>query len=316
MMQYVNCKQYAQEILDEVKAIPNKGKLVIITVGDDPASKTYVKGKIKDCEYCSIPVEHIRIEDTPVAGYDLEYAIADNNCTDEVVGIILQLPLPEGLRDRTMYYYNLIDPHKDVDGLTIGSHFDPCTPKGIVHLMKKELGDLTGKEVLIIGRSNLVGKPLARMLTDEDCTVTLAHSKTKYIYSHMIRADVVISAVGKAKEFDLEDCWEAELVVDVGINRDEHGKLCGDFDSLDEDSAHWLKVTPVPGGVGLLTRAMLMRNVADASLRVPNAGITGSGVRGYRYESKANGLCKMDSNDVTFELCEKCWGREWKGSCR
>lgn len=268
-MQYIDCKKYAQEILDEVKSVPNKGKLVIITVGDDNASKVYVKGKIKDCEYCGIPVEHIKIEDTWSAGIELLEVIDKNNEDDEVVGIIVQLPLPKHLNNELVNYCQAIVPWKDVDGLTSGSWFEPCTPKGIIHLMKEELGDLTGLNVLIIGRSNLVGKPLAKMLTDEDCTVTLAHSKTKRLHLFMNEADVVVSAIGKANEFDLGVCWKAEMVIDVGINRDKNGKLCGDFDwfdCFDEHDSPYPKVTPVPNGVGLLTRAMLMKNVAEASL--------------------------------------------------
>lgn len=265
-MQYVDCKKYAQEILDEVKAIPNKGKLVIITVGDDNASKVYVKGKMKDCEYCGIPVEHIKIEDTWSASVELMETIHKNNEDNEVAGIIVQLPLPKHLGD-DMLYCQAVVPWKDVDGLTSDSWFQPCTPKGIVHLMKKELGDLTGLDVLIIGRSNLVGKPLARMLTDEDCTVTLAHSKTKNLYRHMNYADIVVSAIGKAKEFSLYDCRYVEMIVDVGINRDENNRLCGDFLCFEDNGREFPKVTPVPNGVGLLTRAMLMKNVAEASQR-------------------------------------------------
>jgi methylenetetrahydrofolate dehydrogenase (NADP+)/methenyltetrahydrofolate cyclohydrolase len=129
------------------------------------------------------------------------------------------------------------------------------------------MGDLTGKNVLIIGRSNLVGKPLAKMLLDEDCTVTIAHSKTNsdYLREYMERADIVVSSVGKAHEFNLKHCLCATVVVDVGINRDENNHLCGDFCGFDEDVWHDFKVTPVPGGVGILTRAMLMKNVAEAS---------------------------------------------------
>jgi methylenetetrahydrofolate dehydrogenase (NADP+)/methenyltetrahydrofolate cyclohydrolase len=138
-----------------------------------------------------------------------------------------------------------------------------------VYLLKKELGNLTGKNVLIIGRSNLVGKPIAKMLLDEDCTVTIAHRKTNhdYLREYMERANIVISAVGKAKAFDLKHCLRATVVVDVGINRDENNHLCGDFYGFDEDVWHDFKVTPVPKGVGLLTRAMLMKNVAEASER-------------------------------------------------
>jgi methylenetetrahydrofolate dehydrogenase (NADP+)/methenyltetrahydrofolate cyclohydrolase len=272
-MKYIDCQKYAQEILDEVKAAPVKGKLVIITVGEDPASQVYVKGKIRDCEYCGIPVEHIKIEESRYVRTRLRMTILKYNAAPEVAGIILQLPLPEPLNG--VDYCKMIDPRKDVDGLGSDRYFQPCTPRGIVHLMKKELGDLIGKNVLIIGRSNLVGKPLAKMLTDEDCTVTLAHSKTDtfHLYEYMRMSDIVVSAVGRAKEFDLNDCWIADMVVDVGINRDENNHLCGDFEGFDEDSQHYTKVTPVPKGVGLLTSAMLMKNVAEASERMVSGDV-------------------------------------------
>ena len=266
-MKYIDCAKYAQEILDEVKKVPNKGKLVIITVGDDNASKVYVKGKIKDCEYCGISVEHIKIEDNSSADIELLWTIKENNSDPDVAGIIVQLPLPKHLRDRD--YCKEIVPWKDVDGLGSDQYFKPCTPKGIVYLLKKELGDLAGKNVLIIGRSNLVGKPLAKMLLDEDCTVTIAHSKTNpdYLREYMERADIVFSAVGKAKAFNLKHCLRATMVIDVGINRDENNRICGDFYGFDEDVWNDFEVTPVPKGVGLLTRAMLMKNVAEASER-------------------------------------------------
>ena len=268
-MKYIDCEKYAQEILDEVKKVPNKGKLVIITVGDDNASKVYVKGKIKDCEYCGIPVEHIQIEDSKFVRIRLKMTILKNNSDPAVAGIILQLPLPNRLQSSAMDFCKMIDPMKDVDGLGSDQYFKPCTPKGIVHLLKKELGDLAGKNVLIIGRSNLVGKPLAKMLLNEDCTVTIAHSKTNpdYLREYMERADIVVSAVGKAKAFNLKHCLRATMVVDVGINRDENNRLCGDFYGFDEDIWNDFEVTPVPKGVGLLTRAMLMKNVAEASER-------------------------------------------------
>jgi methylenetetrahydrofolate dehydrogenase (NADP+)/methenyltetrahydrofolate cyclohydrolase len=266
-MQYVNCKKYAQKILDEVKVVPIKGKLVIITVGDDNASKVYVKGKIKDCEYCGIPVEHIQIDDRFSAGCELLEAIEKNNNDDAVAGIIVQLPLPKHLGDGVEYCQKIV-PWKDVDGLCKDSFFKPCTPKGIVYLLEKELGDLTGKSALVIGRSNLVGKPLAKMLLDKDCTVTVAHSKTEKddLFDYMMYSDIVVSAVGKADSFDLKNCLFSKIVVDVGINRNEDGKLCGDFYGFNEHRHRDLKVTPVPNGVGLLTRAMLMQNVAEAEL--------------------------------------------------
>jgi methylenetetrahydrofolate dehydrogenase (NADP+)/methenyltetrahydrofolate cyclohydrolase len=266
-MKYIDCGKYAQEILDEVKSIPNKGKLVIITVGDDDASKAYVKGKIKDCEYCEIPVEHIKIEDNQFAHFGLMNAIKGCNADREVVGVILQLPLPDHMNADE--YIKMIAPWKDVDGLGSDVFYKPCTPKGVVHILKKELGDLTGKDVLIIGRSHLVGRPIAQMLIDEDCTVTVAHSKTnRNTLSNKLKvSDIVVSAVGKAGAFDLDDLWVAEVAVDVGINRNLEGKLCGDFFGFNETHNWGLKVTPVPKGVGLLTRAMLMQNVAEASKR-------------------------------------------------
>ena len=266
-MKYIDCAKYAKEILDEVKKVPNKRKLVIITVGDDEASHVYVNGKMKDCEYCGISVEHIKIEDNSDADVELMWTIRENNGDPDVAGIIVQLPLPEQMRDYD--YCKEIVPWKDVDGLGSDQYFKPCTPKGIVHLLKKELGDLAGKNVLIIGRSNLVGKPLAKMLLNEDCTVTIAHSKTNpdYLREYMERADIVVSAVGKAKAFNLKHCLRATMVVDVGINRDENNRLCGDFYGFDEDIWNDFEVTPVPKGVGLLTRAMLMKNVAEASER-------------------------------------------------
>jgi methylenetetrahydrofolate dehydrogenase (NADP+)/methenyltetrahydrofolate cyclohydrolase len=271
-MKWINCAEYAQQILDEVKAVPNKGKLVIITVGDDHASQVYVKGKIRDCEYCGIPVEHVQIADDAMAGAELLRVISKNNTSPDVAGIIVQLPLPQHLRGWD--YGAEIVPWKDVDGLGSDQYFKPCTPKGIVHLLKRELGDLTGKNVLIIGRSKLVGKPLARMLLDEDCTVTVAHSKSDFSNLDTDAFDIVVSAVGKAKAFRMKDFWNAEVIVDVGINRDENGHLCGDFIGFSEGFRNLMRVTPVPKGVGLLTRAMLMKNVAEASERMVSGNAT------------------------------------------
>lgn len=268
-MQYIDCKKYAQEILDEVKAIPDKKKLVIISVGEDEASKVYVKGKLKDAEYCGIPTEHIQIKDTIFSNLRLMEAIQENNDDDDVAGIIVQLPLPKHYGD--INYCDLIVPWKDVDGLSSDSYFEPCTPLGIMYLLEKEIGDLTGKNALVIGRSELVGKPLAKMLLDKDCTVTVAHSKTQVenLHHHLLYADIIISAVGKPNLIDLKMCEFSDIVVDVGINRDEDGNLCGDCYNFKINHLSVLqehtKVTPVPGGVGLLTRAMLMRNVALAS---------------------------------------------------
>ena len=266
-MKYVDCKKYAQEILDKVKEAPRKRKLAIITVGEDEASKSYVKGKIRDCEYCGIPVSHIKIEDSDRADVELLATVHKCNVDDEVAGIILQLPIPARLGNPEQYT-NLIDRHKDVDGFRHDSPYKPCTPKGIVYVLEKELGDLTGKSALIIGRSNIVGRPLAKMLLDKNCTVTVAHSKTPLSVLHnlLLTSDIVVSAVGKEGLVNLK-ALNAEIVIDVGINRNAEGKLVGDCCNFEEYFRFFtgMKVTPVPGGVGLLTRAMLMQNVLEAS---------------------------------------------------
>lgn len=262
-MKYIDCKQYAQEILDLVKAVPRKKKLVIISVGDNHASKSYIKGKIKDCEYCGIPYDHIQIEENANTPMQLVRAIVSANIDDTVGGIILQLPLPTGMSED--YYTNMINPDKDVDGFIKHSKFDPCTPEAIMYLLHREVGDLTGKTAIVIGRGKLVGKPLAKMLLDSDCTVMVAHSKSEGLHHKLIVADIIISAVGKPNTLDLGYCWSADVVIDVGVNRDADGKLCGDCYNFDSDEIP-NKVTPVPGGIGLLTRAMLMAHMANFNL--------------------------------------------------
>lgn len=256
-MQHINCKAYANELLESVRQAPNKKKLVIFTAGNNPASLSYVKGKIKDCNYCGIPYEHITVE-TPD---ELERLIEKKKMISTTGGIIIQLPLPDGWDEE--YFTNLVPPALDVDGFVNGSYFQPCTPEGIMYLLKKEIGDLTGKHALVIGRGKLVGKPIVQMLLDENCTVTIAHSKTKELNHLLNKAEIIISAVGKPNLVDLTGCWNAEVVIDVGVNRNEDGKLCGDcfnFRDSDQFPAN-LKVSPVPGGIGLLTRAMLMKHM-------------------------------------------------------
>ncbi len=257
-MKYINCKKYAQEILDKVKQVPNKKSLVIFSVGDDPASKSYVKGKIKDCNYCEIPYEHISSNKL-----NLSWMIASASSDPLVGGVIIQLPLPQGMDEK--YYTDLVRSKKDVDGFKQDSPFKPCTPEGIIYLLHKEIGTLSGKNVLVIGRGKLVGKPIAKMLLEEDCTVTIAHSKTKDLSKLLQNSEIVISAVGKPNTVDLTCCSNAEIVIDVGVNRDANGKLVGDCYGFHEDICPNLKVTPVPGGVGLMTRAMLMAHMAAAS---------------------------------------------------
>ena len=255
-MQYIDCKAYAQEILDEVKAIPEKKELWILTMGDNPASESYVKGKMKDCNYCEIPYSHIKVN----TQMSLSRHIHKANTSSFVGGVIVQLPLPDGMDEEA--YTDSVSIFKDVDGFRYNSKFKPCTPEGIMYVLNKELGDLTGKKALVIGRGKLVGVPIADMLLDADCTVTVAHSKTKNLDELLATNEIIISAVGKPNTVDLKKCCQANVVIDVGVNRDENGKLCGDCYNFSEHGTS-VKVTPVPGGIGLMTRAMLMKHMSE-----------------------------------------------------
>ena len=259
-MNYINCKEIAQNILDEVKAASTPRGLLIIAVGNNPASESYIKGKVKDCEYCGIPC-HIERPQTPE---ELEEAIIVGNMDKSIGGIIVQLPLPNGWDED--YYTNLIADEKDVDGFKPNSAFAPCTPEGIIHILREEIGDLTGLSALVIGRGKLVGRPLIDMLLNENCTVTIVHSKTPKtsFTDYLLYNDIVISATGVANLVNLNDCY-GHIVVDAGVTRNEEGKLCGDCYNFSESDKPYLKVTPVPGGVGLLTRAMLMKHMMEVN---------------------------------------------------
>lgn len=256
----IDCQKYADEIIEQVKQIPNKRKdLMIFTAGDDPASASYMKGKMKDCLRCGIGFSQVRAEDQR----DLLMKIALANIVPDVGGIIVQLPLPKGFNEQEAV--NMVQINKDVDGFKQGSSFLPCTPEAILYVLEKELGDLSGKSVLLIGKGKLVGKPLIDLLLERGCTLTIAHSKTKNL--HMLLAeyhDVVITAVGKPK---LVDLWftSANVVIDAGISRDENGKLCGDCFGFDPYHYHDMKVTTVPNGIGLMTRAMLMKHMGEVN---------------------------------------------------
>ena len=251
-MANIDCKEYADEILD---SITGYGHLAVISVGNDPASQSYIKGKQKDCELVGFKFTHYPFpEDANLES--LVYTINKLNNDDSVTGIIVQLPLPAHLDADTIC--KCVTPEKDVDGFVPGSPFKPCTPEGIVYLMKREMGVLAGKHAVIIGRGKLVGKPLQKMLLDADMTVSVCHSKSCKgdIYSLASNADALIVAVGKPKAIGFAFLNDGCIVIDCGVNRDENGKLCGDVAYCNVD-----RITPVPGGVGLLTRAMLMKHV-------------------------------------------------------
>lgn len=241
----VDCKKYADEILDRVSKKEDKGGLVIVTAGNDPASQIYMKGKLKDAERCGIPATKIEVTNQ----VSLRNAVQYGNGDPTISGIIVQLPLPEGYDEE--WATNTVCNAKDVDGFKSNSPFKPCTPEGIMYILRKELGDLTGKDALVIGRGKLVGEPIAKMLLDADCTVTVAHSKTKNLDGLLDCFDIIISAVGKPNLINLEHC-EAEIVIDAG----------GDCYNFNPDYRDSMKVAMAPGGIGLMTRAVLMAHVA------------------------------------------------------
>lgn len=249
----IDCKKYASEILDSIKGY---GHLAVISVGYDPASASYIKGKKKDCERVGFGFSHYHFADGVEQG-EIVSAIRTLNGNPDVTGIIVQLPLPAGYDADEIT--RCIVPEKDVDGFRPDSPYKPCTPEGIVYLLKRELGSLVGKHAVVIGRGKLVGKPLAKMLLDEDMTVSVCHSKTCRCDMDNLasEADVVVVAVGKANAIRFSSFVDdSVIVVDCGVNRDESGKLCGDVGYCFSG-----KRTPVPGGVGLLTRAILMKHV-------------------------------------------------------
>jgi methylenetetrahydrofolate dehydrogenase (NADP+)/methenyltetrahydrofolate cyclohydrolase len=264
-------KQRLKEEIDEAVAEGKRPpRLVIISVGEDPASKVYVRNKIKAAEEVGIMTRHycFAADDEPEAVLELIGILNDAYVVD---GIMIQLPLPEGWDERAII--DTIDSSKDVDGLTttnIGrlrsgqECLKPCTAAGIIDLCKYYDIDLDGKDVTIIGRSNIVGKPLADMMMAEGATVTQCHSHTHNLDFHIQGADIVVSAIGKPEYFGQSTFkgWH-DAVIDVGINRTESGRLCGDI-KFNEVQNLCGGITPVPGGVGPMTVAELMSNTVEA----------------------------------------------------
>lgn len=245
------------------------GSLAVILVGDDPASAVYVKNKEKACEYVGIgSVSHRLPAETNEE--ELLELIDSLNRDEEIIGILVQLPLPKHIdEDRVLL---AISPEKDVDCfhpynvglLNIGKEsFLPCTPAGVIQLLKRSGVSITGKKCVVIGRSNIVGKPMAQLMLNENATVTIAHSKTADLPAVASEADILIVAIGKPCFIDSSYVKEGAVVIDVGIHRKEDGKLCGDVD-FDDVSPRVSMITPVPGGVGPMTIAMLMGNCVRA----------------------------------------------------
>lgn len=243
--------------------------LAVVIAGDDPASRVYVNNKKKACEFCGIKsYEYALPEDTTEE--ELLELIDTLNGDDKVNGILVQLPLPKQLDEKKIIEH--ISPMKDVDAfhesnvgrIMIGNYaFLPCTPAGCMELIHSTGVEVSGKECVVIGRSNIVGKPMAMLLLHENGTVTVCHSKTKDLAEVCRRADILIAAVGRANFVTADMVKEGAVVIDVGINRLENGKLCGDvkFDEVSEKAGY---ITPVPGGVGPMTIAMLMKNTVMA----------------------------------------------------
>lgn len=259
----ITCKELAQEVKDEVRqavaTLTTKPSLAIISVGDDPASEAYVRGKIKDCEEVGIIHNHIRLSADCT---DISVINAVKDCNKTCDAIIVQLPLPDHLNADVIMSF--INKYKDVDGLTPDTQYTPCTALGVFEWMKCNM-ELQGKHVVIINRSKLVGRPLAKLLIDADATVTMCHSKTTDLDDYTLMADVVVTAVGKPGFIDYCNVSDKSVVVDVGISRID-GKLYGDYRHTLFDKLYRIQATPVPGGVGLLTRAYLMKNVLTAYL--------------------------------------------------
>ena len=264
--------QVKERIHNEVETLKANGVeigLAVVIVGDDPASKVYVRNKKKACEECGIKSFEYALPAETTEEELLELVNTLNN-DDKVDGILVQLPLPKHLDDKVII--DNIRPDKDVDAfhpvnvgkIMIGDYsFLPCTPAGVMELIDSTGVEVAGKECVVIGRSNIVGKPQAMLLLHKSGTVTICHSKTKNLKEVCSRADILVAAVGRAKMITADYIKEGAVVIDVGMNRDENGKLCGDVDFEDcKNKAGY--ITPVPGGVGPMTIAMLMQNTLTA----------------------------------------------------
>lgn len=277
MPQIIDGKAIASQIKDELKAfvenMKKEGKtvcLAVIQVGVDPASSIYVNNKKKACEYIGIESLSYELpEDTTQE--ELLSLIDKLNQDSHVNGILVQLPLPAHMDEGAVV--TAISPDKDVDGfhtesvgrMFIGKKgFLPCTPAGIIQLIKRSGIEIEGKECVVVGRSNNVGKPMALLLLRENGTVTVAHSRTKDLKEITKRADILIAAIGKPKFITAEYIKEGAVVIDVGIHRLDGRKMCGDVD-FDDVKEKVAAITPVPGGVGPMTVAMLMKNCVDAA---------------------------------------------------
>ncbi len=276
MANIINGKEISAAIREEIKAevqgMSVRPGLAVVLVGDDPASAVYVRNKSKACAEVGIYSEVYRLPEE-TGREQLLGLIEQLNQSPLIHSILVQLPLPKHLDPEEVIM--AIDPAKDVDAfhpvnvgkIMIGNYdFLPCTPAGVMELLHRSGIEVSGKECVVIGRSNIVGKPQAMLLLHENATVTVCHSKTRDLPSVCRRADILVSAVGKAKFVTADMVRNGAVVIDVGMNRDENGKLCGDvdFEPVSEKASY---ITPVPGGVGPMTITMLLKNTVTAAKR-------------------------------------------------
>ena len=275
MAQLIDGKLISQQIKDELKEEVAQFKaegidicLAVIQVGNDPASSVYVRNKKKACAYIGVESRSYKLPEE-TSEEELIKLVEELNADESVNGILVQLPVPDHIDEDKII--RTISPDKDVDGfhpasvgrLWIGEKgFLSCTPAGIIQLLKRSNISIEGKECVIIGRSNIVGKPMAALLLRENGTVTVAHSRTKDLKEVAKRADILIVAIGKERFITSEYVKEGAVVIDVGMHRDEANHLCGDVDFTDVEP-HSSAITPVPGGVGPMTIAMLMNNCVE-----------------------------------------------------
>lgn len=290
MIKLLNGKALSEKIYsnikEEVDKLNRKPHLVVISVGNDSASQVYIRNKKKACEKVGMTFEHIQIDNSKFEGMKetmmqvLAMQIQELNEDEDVDGILVQKPMLGLEKDDENLITSLIDLMKDVDGFSpanISELYEgnndmiSCTPQGILSLLKEYEIKLEGKEVVIIGRSTIVGKPLALAMINENATVTVCHSKTKDLRKVTQRADILVSAIGKAKMIDSSYIGDnCKVIIDVGMNRDKNGKLCGDVDFDDIKNSKFntyytTYITPVPGGVGPMTVASLIQNIIELS---------------------------------------------------
>lgn len=266
-------KAVRERVAKETEELKAKGVtpgLAVIIVGEDPASQVYVRNKEKACEEVGFYSEKFALPENTTQ-QELNSLVMELNERKDINGILCQLPLPSHLNDKEVI--NLINPIKDVDAfhpvnvgaIMIGDYnFLPCTPAGVMELIHSTGVDVAGKKAVVIGRSNIVGKPMAMLLLHENATVEITHSKTQNLSEITSGADILVAAIGKAKFVGADMVKDGAVVIDVGMNRDENGKLCGDvdFDAVKDKCAY---ITPVPGGVGPMTISMLMQNTLTAA---------------------------------------------------